>query len=123
MPFYTTLLNDGNESHITICDNKYRLNGVYIHAYNNIVIYNNCVFAVGISISDSNGHELYSKDRTVGYDTPKPIIIGNNSVVAAGSVVKGHYPENSVIQGNPAVVVKYLRIENKKSDVTIESDK
>lgn len=140
MPFYTTLLNDGNESHITIGD-KCRMNGVYIHAHNNIVIGNNCVFAAGISIIDSNGYELYSKDRTVGHDTPKPIIIGNNvwvglnavilkdttignnSVVAAGSVVKGHYPENSVIQGNPAVVVKYLRIENKKSNVTIESDK
>ncbi len=83
MPFYTTLLNDGNESHITIGD-KCRMNGVYIHAHNNIVIGNNCVFA-------------------------------------AGSVVKGHYPANSLIQGNPAVVVKYLR--NKKSDVTIESDK
>lgn len=105
------------------------MNGVYIHAHNNIVIGNNCVFAAGISIIDSNGHELYSKDRTVGHDTPKPIIIGNNvwvglnavilkdttignnSVVAAGGVVKGHYPANSLIQGTPAVVVKILDVK------------
>lgn len=134
MPFYTTLLNDGNDSRITIGD-RCRLNSVYVHAHSNIVIGNNCVLAAGISIIDSNGHQLYSKNRTVGHDTPKPIIIGNNvwvglnavilkdttigdnSVVAAGSVLKGHYPKNSLIQGNPAVVVKYLRIENTESEV------
>lgn len=127
MPFYTALLNDGNGSHITIGD-RCRLNGVYVHAHNSIVIGNNCVFASGISIIDSNGHELYSKDRTIGRDTSKPISIGNNvwiglnsiilkdttigdnSVVAAGSVVKGHYPANSLIKGNPAIVVKNLGI-------------
>ncbi len=127
MPFYTTLLNDGNDSHIIIGDNC-RLNGAYVHAQNNITIGNNCVLAAGISIIDSNGHELYSKDRTIGHDTSKPIRIGNNvwiglnsiilkdttigdnSVVAAGSVVKGHFPANSLLQGNPAVVVKNLEM-------------
>ena len=127
MPFYTTLLNDGNDSHIIIGDNC-RLNGAYVHVQNNITIGNNCVLAAGISIIDSNGHELYSKDRTIGHDTSKPIRIGNNvwiglnsiilkdttigdnSVVAAGSVVKGHFPANSLLQGNPAVVVKNLEM-------------
>lgn len=55
--FILTFLNDGNESKITIGDN--------------------CVFASGISVIDRNGHELYSKDRIVGRDTPKSIRIGN----------------------------------------------
>jgi acetyltransferase-like isoleucine patch superfamily enzyme len=31
--------------------------------------------------------------------------IGNNSIVGAGSVVRGKFPDNSVIMGNPAKVV------------------
>ena len=36
----------------------------------------------------------------------KGTIIGNNSIVSAGSVVKGHFPDNCIIQGNPATIVK-----------------
>jgi acetyltransferase-like isoleucine patch superfamily enzyme len=31
--------------------------------------------------------------------------IGDNSIIGAGSVVRGHFPENSVIIGNPAKVI------------------
>jgi len=34
--------------------------------------------------------------------------VGNNSVVAAGAVVNGHYPDNSLIGGVPAKVLKTL---------------
>ncbi|PQJ80412.1 acyltransferase [Polaribacter porphyrae] len=34
--------------------------------------------------------------------------IGNNSVVAAGAVVKGVFPDNVVIGGVPAKIIKYL---------------
>lgn len=127
MPFYTKILSDGQESVVKIGDNC-RINGAYIHAKTNVCLGSNCVVASGVSIIDSNGHVLYSKDRTIGRDTPKPIligdnvwvgmnaiilkgtIIGDNSVVAAGSVVKGHFPANSLIQGVPAEVVKLLEI-------------
>jgi len=77
---------------------------------------------------DSNGHELYSLNRTIKRDKPQPIniginvwiglnaivlkgrTIGNNSVISAGSVVKGYFPENSLIIGNSAVIVKQLDI-------------
>ena len=36
----------------------------------------------------------------------KAVIIGENSVVAAGAVVTRSVPPNSVVAGNPAVVVK-----------------
>jgi len=35
-------------------------------------------------------------------------IVGNNSVVAAGAVVNGQYPDNSIIGGVPAKILKKL---------------
>lgn len=121
MPFYTTLLNDGN-GHIYIGDNC-RINGAYIHAKDSIQIGNDCVIASGVTIIDSNAHQVHSMDRTKGKDRPEGImignnvwvglnvvilkgtVIGNNCVVAAGSIVKGVFTDNSIIQGNPAVRV------------------
>jgi acetyltransferase-like isoleucine patch superfamily enzyme len=37
--------------------------------------------------------------------------IGDNCIVGAGSVVRGHYPDNSVIVGNPAKVVTRTSIQ------------
>ncbi len=127
MPFYTTMLVDKENAQIKI-GNNCRINGAYIHAQNNIEIGDNCVFASGINIIDSNGHEVNSLDRTTGRDIPQPITIGNNvwiginatilkgttigdnSIVTAGSVVKGVFPSNSIIQGNPAIVVGEIKI-------------
>ena len=127
MPFYTTLFTDKADATIKIGDNC-RINGAYIHAQKEIFIGNNCVIASGVNIIDSNGHELISKDRTIGRDKPKSIeignnvwiglnvtilkgtSIGNNCVIAAGSVVKGEFPDNVLIQGNPAVIVSKLEI-------------
>lgn len=127
LPFYTRLLCEGKNSKIII-GNRCRLNGVSIHAESEIVIGNNCVMASGISIMDSNGHVVCSMDRTTGRDMPKPIrignnvwiglnaiilkgtVIGDNCVISAGSIVKGVFPENSVIAGNPAVVVKSIKL-------------
>jgi acetyltransferase-like isoleucine patch superfamily enzyme len=128
MPFPTTLLSDKAGAVIKVGDHC-RINGAYIHAQKQITIGNNCVIASGVNIIDSNGHELYSSDRTQGRDEAKEIIIGenvwiglnaiilkdteigDNSVVAAGSVVKGCFPKNSLIQGNPAILVKQLEIK------------
>jgi len=37
--------------------------------------------------------------------------IGDNCIIGAGSVVRGHFPENSVIVGNPAKVVSTTTIQ------------
>lgn len=128
MPFYTSILNDGVKSRVEI-GNNCRINGAYIHAEKSIVIGDNCVIAAGVSLIDSNGHEINSANRTVGRDKPSSITLGNNvwiglnaiilkdttigenSIVAAGSVVKGHFPANSLLQGNPAKKVKELNIK------------
>jgi len=39
----------------------------------------------------------------------KGVTIGENSVVAAGSVVTKSVPPNTVVAGNPAVTVRQLR--------------
>jgi len=127
MPFYTTLFTDAEDAEIVIGNNS-RIFGAYIHAKNKIHIGDNCVIAANINIFDSNGHELISCNRVIGSDNPKPIniknnvwigmnavilkgtTIGNNCVVAAGSVVKGDFPDNTLIQGNPAKAVSILPI-------------
>lgn len=127
MPFFTSILNDGVESIVKVGCNC-RINGAYIHAKKCITLGNNCVVASGVSIIDSNGHETYSSNRTAGVDTPESVAIGdnvwiglnsivlkgttigNNSIVSAGSVVKGKFPENCLISGNPGNIVKYLNI-------------
>ena len=133
MPFGTTIFIDVPKASVFIGKNC-RLNGVYIHAQSSITIGKNCVIAAGVNIIDSNGHIIKKKNRTVGRDTPQSINIGenvwiglnsiilkgteigNNSVVSAGSVVKGVFPENSIISGNPAKVIDYIKIKNENSD-------
>ncbi len=128
MPFYTTLFVDRPQATISIGDNC-RINGAYIHSQTCIEIGSNCVVASGVNIIDSNGHQLISKNRTIGRDEPKPIkigdnvwiglnvtilkgtTIGDNCVIAAGSVIKGYFPANALIQGNPAKFVSILPIE------------
>ena len=133
MPFPCTVLIDVANAKVTIGDNS-RLNGVYIHSQKEITIGRNCVFASGVNILDSNGHEIRSLDRTKGRDIPKEIVIGDNvwiginsiilkgsrigdnSVVAAGSVVKGDFPANSIISGNPAQIIDTIKFENENSN-------
>ncbi len=126
MPFYTTILVDEKDASVEIGDNC-RLNGVYIHAKKKVKIGDNCVFASNVNIIDSNGHETNSLDRTIGKDEPLNIVIGNNvwiglnvvilkgsiigdnSIIAAGCVVKGVFPANSIISTNREYVVSQLK--------------
>ena len=125
MPFSTTILLDKQGAQCVIGDNC-RINGAYIHAKSRIIIGNNTVIAAGVNILDSNGHEINSENRTYGQDAPKEIVIGNNvwiglnsiilkgthigdnSIISAGSVVKGVFPSCSIIQGNPATIVNKI---------------
>lgn len=133
MPFEFTLLCDFEGAKVEIGD-YCRINGAYIHAKKYIKIGQKCVIASGVNILDSNGHRTDSIDRTKDRDNPESIIIGNNvwiglnavilkntrigdnSIISANSVVKGFFPSNSLIMGNPAKLIKSLEInENSNS--------
>ena len=83
-----------------------RINGAYIHAEKSISIGSKCVIASGVNITDNNGHQVKSLDRTKGRDIPKEIIIGNNVwicmnvTIQNGNVISGTVPPNSIVSSN-----------------------
>lgn len=114
--------------------NNCRINGANISAKSSITIGHGSKIACGVQILDYNAHDVYSKNRAAtSLNDAKPIeignnvwiglgaiilkgtIIGDNSVVAAGSIVKGVFPPYSIIMGNPAKVVKRLDPEKFKN--------
>jgi acetyltransferase-like isoleucine patch superfamily enzyme len=114
---------------IEIGDNA-ALNGVSLTCRTtSITIGKGTIIAPNVIIVDSDFHALWPPvDRThsMGYDSDKPVKIGNNvwigmnclilkgvtigdnSVIAAGSVVPRDIPANVVAGGNPAKVIKTL---------------
>jgi acetyltransferase-like isoleucine patch superfamily enzyme len=96
-----------------------------------IRIGSHCLFAGDVTIVDSSGHPTDPTKRLLGYPSEservRPVAIGDNvwigahaiilpgvtvgdnSVVAAGSVVRDDVPPNTVVSGNPARVVRSLK--------------
>ena len=90
----------------------------------------NCMLAPNVQIYTAS-HPLHPVKRNSGLEDGAPITIGdnvwiggnavltpgvtlgNNVVVGAGSVVTKSFPDNVVIAGNPARVVKDIEIEAK----------
>ena len=110
--------------------NNTRIHGSCLHAYESIEIGNDCLIAANCQIFDGSGHDTYLDDpskRAFTSGSVKPIIIGNNCwigtsttilpgtklgnncVVAAGSVVNGEFKDNSLIGGNPAKFIKLVK--------------
>ena len=90
-----------------------------------IEIGDNCMFGPNVQLYTAE-HPLQAAKRNSGMESGKRIIIGNNVwigggaivlpgvtlgdnvVVAAGAVVTKSFPENCVIAGNPARIIKEL---------------
>ena len=117
-----------------ICDYGYNIEiGENFYSNHNLVILD-CAkvkFGDNVFIAPNCGfytaeHPLNAETRNKGSEYAKPIIIGNNvwigggvqilsgvtvgnnSVVAAGAVVTKNVPDNSVVAGVPAKVIKFL---------------
>ncbi len=89
-----------------------------------IDIGDNCMFASDCYISDCDWHGLYNRLRPFRCSKPivlknnvwigqgvkvcKGVTIGENSVAAAGAVVVKDVPDNVVVGGNPAKIIKRL---------------
>lgn len=115
--------------------NNCDLNGTCMVAYDEIEIGNNCQFASSSIISDTDFHPVdkearlaqmqglpFSHDKVNkkkikignnvwlgwGAIVLKGVHIGDNSIVAAGSVVVKNVPENVIVTGNPASPIKNI---------------
>lgn len=111
------------------------LNGTCMVAYDEIEIGNNCQFASSSIISDTDFHPVEKEARLAqmqglpfSYDQVnkkkikignnvwlgwgsivlKGVTIGDNSIVAAGTVIVKDVPANVIVAGNPAQVVKKI---------------
>lgn len=89
-----------------------------------ISIAKNCMIAAETYISDSDWHGVYNRTRPFRCSKPvsikenvwigyraiigKGVCIGKNSIVAAGSVVIDDIPDNVIVGGNPAKVIKTI---------------
>lgn len=102
--------------------------GVRISSASDILIGDNCMIASGSYITDSDWHDIYDRVST-GKSNPvriennvwigdsaivcKGVVIGENSIIGAGSVVVSEIPPNSIAAGNPAKVVRSLDANEK----------
>jgi acetyltransferase-like isoleucine patch superfamily enzyme len=115
-----------NEGEGFISIGKYSLicPGVRISAATGISIGDSCMMASSVYITDSDWHGIYDRLDYIGSSAQvtignnvwvgdsaivcKGVTVGENSIIGAGSVVRKDIPANSVVAGNPAVVVKEL---------------
>lgn len=106
------------------------ISGTTIYSTNSIKIGKNATIGANCKIIDNDFHPLDPEQRRLNlnekYTARAPITIGdncfigmnsiilkgttlgNNVVVGAGSVVHGTFPDNCIIAGNPARIIKKI---------------
>jgi acetyltransferase-like isoleucine patch superfamily enzyme len=117
-------LSSEANSQLIIGDRVFLNQGVVVAAKESIEIGDDCLIGDFSAIYDSNYHQLDPSHP----DKPRPVTIGKNvwlgngvlvlpgseigdhTVVAARSVVKGTLPPRVLAAGNPAVVVRQLEV-------------
>ena len=98
--------------------------GTRISACDEIIVEDSVMMANGVYITDSDWHGVYNRVDRPAEAHPvricenawlgdrctvlKGVTVGRNSIVAANAVVSRDVPENVVVAGNPAKVVKQL---------------
>lgn len=105
-----------------IGDNTYFTCDSHIECVNSLKIGSDCAISWGVSIIDDDHHKIIYNGQSTN-DQNSVIIgdkvwigcnvtilkntnIGDNCVVAAGTIVKGNFPDNVLIGGNPARILK-----------------
>ena len=124
--YRTGLITYFNDAEIII-GNNCNLNGTMIHCNTSVKIGNYCMFGPGTKIVDNDSHRIsidiserrkppVSKPINIGNNVwigmnsliLKGVKIGENSIIAAQSVVTKVVPDNVLVGGNPAKIIKKL---------------
>ncbi|HET6226842.1 MAG TPA: acyltransferase [Bacteroidia bacterium] len=109
-----------DRAQLSIGSNTYFTSDSHIEIVNNVEIGSNCAISWGVTIIDDNHHQVLPatgeqkkqvkiKDHVwIGCNVTilAGSEVGKNCIVAAGSIVKGLFPDNVMIAGNPAKIVK-----------------
>ncbi len=119
------------EASLTIGDNVLLSPGVRLTAGNSITVEDNVMFAANSYVTDADWHGIYARELPIGISRPvvikenawicdsaiilKGVTIGRNAIVAAGAVVTRDVPDNAIVAGSPAQVVKMLDPEHPMS--------
>lgn len=114
------------EAKITIGKNNWFNNNTVLCAVNNISIGNDCRIGDYVAIYDADFHEINPATRNRSAGEAKPVVVGNNvwigsramvlkgvtigdnSVIAAMSVVNSSIPPNCIAAGIPARVIRRI---------------
>lgn len=112
-----------------IIGNNVGISGSTINATKSIIIEDNVLIGSGCIITDTDSHPIAYNDRIKNdmsktHRSPilikegafigarsiilKGVIVGKHSIVGAGSVVSKDVPDNCIVAGNPAKVIKYF---------------
>ena len=118
------IVRDGGR--IVVGSNTHFNNNCYVSAKQLITIGSDCLIGHNCEFSDTDGHEIDPETRTNSSGITEEVIIGNNvwlgngckilrgarvgdnSIVAAGAVVKGKFGDNLIIGGVPAKVIRVI---------------
>ena len=116
----------GKNSNITIGEEVLINNNLFVCCMCEVNIESHTLIGEGVMIMDFDAHGINKNERITSIGNVRPIyigenvwigskaiilagtIIGKNSIVGAGAVVKGIFPENVIIAGNPAKMVKSI---------------
>jgi acetyltransferase-like isoleucine patch superfamily enzyme len=122
-PGVTIIVKDA--AMLEIGEKTYFTSDMHIEVVHSLTIGRECAISWGVTIIDADHHQLVNNkhgSKTEKSETKKVSIgnkvwigcnvtilknttIGNNCVVAANSLVRGTFPENCLIGGNPAKII------------------
>lgn len=125
-----TVFNIASTGSSIIIGNNVGISGSTICATKSVTIGDNVIIGSGCIITDTDAHPLEWRDRregkhektrkapvVIGNDVfigarsiiLKGVVIGDRSVVGAGSVVTSNIPADCIVAGNPARIIKNVK--------------